>query len=122
MHSNTQRFRNTRRFTAVLLTLALFAGALPAFTAGAADGKVNVNKASAEELALLPRIGPATSARIVEFRDENGPFRAVEDLMLVRGIGEATFDLLVPYVALEGDTTLAEKVRVPRRAAEASEE
>ena len=116
MHSNTQRF------TAVLLTLALFAGALPAFTAGAADGKVNVNKASAEELALLPRIGPATAGRIVEFRDENGPFRAVEDLMLVRGIGEATFDLLVPYVALEGDTTLAEKERVPRRTAEASEE
>lgn len=116
MHSKTNRL------TAVLLTLALFAGALPAFTADAADGKVNVNQASAEELALLPRIGPSIAARIVEFRDENGPFRSVEDLMLVRGIGEATHDLLTPYVTLEGETTLAEKVRVARRSAEASEE
>lgn len=116
MHSNT------KRFSAVLLTLALFAAALPAFTADAADGKVNVNQATAEELALLPRIGPSTAGRIVEFREENGPFRSLEDLLLVRGIGEKTFDLLAPYVALEGETTLAEKVRVARRSAQEGEE
>jgi competence protein ComEA len=115
MHSNT------KRYTAVLLTLAFCAALLPGFAAAAAEGKVNVNQAGAEELALLPRIGPSTAGRIVEFREENGPFRALEDLMLVRGIGEKTFELLEPYVALEGETTLTEKVRVPRRSQESDE-
>lgn len=110
------------RVVAAVLSLALLVAAVPAFAAETAEGKVNVNQAGAEELALLPRIGPSTAQRIVEFREENGPFRAVEDLMLVRGIGEKTFDLLSPYVALEGETTLAEKVRVARPAAAESEE
>ncbi|HEX2165511.1 MAG TPA: helix-hairpin-helix domain-containing protein [Thermoanaerobaculia bacterium] len=110
------------RVVAAVLSLALLAAAVPALAADAPAGKVNVNQAGAEELALLPRIGPSTARRIVDFREENGPFRAVEDLMLVRGIGEKTFDLLSPYVALEGDTTLTEKVRVARPATAESEE
>lgn len=110
------------RVVAAVLSLALLVAAVPAFAAEAAEGKVNVNQAGAEELALLPRIGPSTAGRIVEFREENGPFQAIEDLMLVRGIGEKTFDLLSPYVALEGETTLTEKVRVARPAAAEGEE
>ena len=112
----------SHRFTAVLVALALVAAVVPTFAAQAAEGKVNVNQAGADELARLPRVGPSIAQRIVEFRDENGPFRAVEDLMLVRGIGEKTFDLLAPYVALEGETTLTEKVRVSRAQAEEGEE
>lgn len=77
----------------------------------AAAGVVNVNSADASTLELLPRVGPAVAARIVEHRESNGPFRAKEDLMLVRGVGEATFSLIEPYVVLEGSSTLSEKVR-----------
>jgi comEA protein len=111
-----------QRFTAALAALALVAAVLPALAAGAAEGKVNVNQAGAEELALLPRVGPSIAQRIVEHREENGPFRSLEDLMLVRGIGEKTFDLLSPYIALEGETTLTEKVRVARPATAEDEE
>jgi len=102
------------------LTLALIALAIlltAAAPAVAATGKVNVNQAGTDELALLPRVGPAVSQRIVEFRDANGPFRSSEELMLVRGIGEKTFALIEPYVTLEGETTLTEKVRAGRAAA-----
>lgn len=98
------------RALAALLLLAL-AAAVPA-AAAVPDGVVNVNSAGESELALLPRVGPSIAARIVEFRDENGPFEATEDLMLVRGIGERTYELLEGFVVLEGDTTLTEKVRV----------
>ena len=99
------------RWTACLLLLALAAG-----PAAAAGGKVNVNSAGTDDLALLPRVGPSVAQRIVDFRDENGPFETVEDLMLVRGIGEKTFALLEPYVTTSGDTTLTEKVKVTRPA------
>lgn len=79
--------------------------------AAAAEGKVNINKAGVEQLALLPRIGPAVAQRIVDFREENGDFKSAEDLMMVRGIGEKTFERLAPYVSLSGETTLTEKVR-----------
>ena len=63
---------------------------------------------------LLPRIGPSVAQRIVEFRENNGRFKTVEELMLVRGVGEKTFALLKPHIAVSGDTTLTEKVQVPR--------
>jgi competence protein ComEA len=60
---------------------------------------------------LLPRIGPAVASRIVEFREQNGNFKQVADLMLVKGIGEKTFGLIEPYAAVAGETTLKEKVK-----------
>lgn len=56
--------------------------------AGAA--KVNVNTAGAEELQTLPGVGPATAKAIVAWREENGRFRSVDDLLDVSGIGKAT--------------------------------
>ncbi len=103
-----------RRAAAALLAVALLLVAAPSF---AADAKViNVNTASAEQLQLLPRVGPALAQRIIEHRDQNGPFKAPTDLLLVRGIGEKSFELLKPYVVTSGNTTLGEKVRVPRPA------
>ena len=52
-----------------------------------ASSKVDVNRAGVEELTSLPGIGPALAKRIVEYRQENGPFRSVDDLMAVKGIG-----------------------------------
>lgn len=98
-----------RALAAALLLLAV-AAAAPAFAA-VPEGVVNVNTADTTQLELLPRIGPALAGRIVEFREDNGPFEAKEDLLLVRGIGERTLEMLEDFVTIEGDTTLAERVR-----------
>ena len=66
--------------------------------AGAVPGKVNLNTATAAELDALPGVGPATAAKIVADRTANGPFRSVDDLMRVSGIGPAKFDALKDLV------------------------
>lgn len=52
------------------------------------DGVVNLNSADVAALETLPRIGPALAQRIIDWRDENGGFRSVDDLLAVPGIGE----------------------------------
>lgn len=96
-----------KNLIASALLVVLAAAALPAL---AADGVVNVNKASETELSLLPRIGPSLAARIVDYREENGELKSIEDLMLISGIGEKTFELLRPWVVTSGETTLTSKV------------
>lgn len=54
-------------------------------------GTININTASATELEALPGIGAKTAARIVEYRQKNGPFKKIEELMNVRGVGEKNF-------------------------------
>ncbi|HSS49096.1 MAG TPA: helix-hairpin-helix domain-containing protein [Thermoanaerobaculia bacterium] len=76
--------------------------------------KVNINSADSSQLSMLPRVGPSVADRIVDYRKDNGPFKKPEDLMLVQGIGEKTFQLIKPYVATSGDTTLKEKVSSSR--------
>lgn len=62
---------------------------------------VNLNTATAAELELLPGIGPALAARIVEHRRSNGPFTGVEELDHVRGIGPRTMEALRPLVRIK---------------------
>ena len=113
--------RQNRRFAVIAAAFVLFLTALPLAAEERPSGVVNVNSATAEQLQLLPRIGPAIAERIVEFREEHRPFRSKEELLLVRGIGEATFELIEPYVAVSGETTLSEKVPAPRRSADGAE-
>jgi competence protein ComEA len=54
--------------------------------------KININKATVEELCTLKRIGPSYAQRIVDYREQNGPFEKPEDIMKVRGIGLQTFE------------------------------
>lgn len=65
---------------------------------------VDLNAAGAEELALLPGIGPSIAARIVRDRDARGPFASVDDLRRVKGIGTATLDRVRPF-ATAGQAT-----------------
>jgi len=67
---------------------------------GAATGPVDVNRATAEELQRLPGIGPATAAAIVAHREANGPFRSVDQLDDVRGIGPAKLEQLRSLVVV----------------------
>ncbi len=61
---------------------------------------VNLNTASATDLESLPGVGAKTAARIVEYRQKNGPFKKVEELMNVRGIGEKNFLKLKPQISV----------------------
>jgi competence protein ComEA len=105
--------KNLRNVFGILLVVSLLAP-VAASAAAASAGTVNVNTASVEQLQLLPRIGPSVAQRILDYRKENGKFGSLDDLMLVRGIGESTFAQLKPYVSLSGDTTLGHKVKVSR--------
>ena len=55
------------------------------------SGKVNINTANQSELDRLPGIGPSLAERIIEYREENGNFKNIEDLQNVKGIGDAKF-------------------------------
>ena len=67
---------------------------------GTAGAKVNINTADAATLETLPRVGPAMAARIIAWRETNGRFTAIEDLMSVTGIGEKTFEGFKDLVTL----------------------
>jgi competence protein ComEA len=71
---------------------------------------VNINQASAIELAHLPRVGVKLADRIVAHRTQHGAFKRAEDLMEVKGVGDKMFAMLKPYLTVSGTTTLAEKV------------
>jgi len=80
----------------VLLTMISFAGfaAAPVFAADNSAATSNVetiqlNQATAEEMQALPGVGPALSERIVAYRTENGPFKSIDQLTEVKGIGAA---------------------------------
>ncbi|MDR2379215.1 MAG: helix-hairpin-helix domain-containing protein [Bifidobacteriaceae bacterium] len=74
-----------------------------AATGGGADGggRVNVNQAGAEALTALPGIGPVLADRIVQFRQDNGPFETLSDLGEVSGIGPKVLAGLEDAVAFE---------------------
>ena len=103
-----------RRF--LTLILVAFAVTAVAWTVESSQpsGVVNINTASSEELELLPRVGPALAGRIIEFREANGPFQTVDEILAVKGIGESSFEKLEPFIVTSGATTLADKVRMAR--------
>ena len=61
---------------------------------------MNINTATAEQLDALPGVGPATAAAIVRDREAHGPFRSVDDLGRVRGIGPAKLEQLRDLVTV----------------------
>jgi competence protein ComEA len=63
-------------------------------------GKVNINSASVSDFENLPGIGPVLAQKIVDYRDQHGPFRSIQDLMKVSGIGQKKFDSLQAYVTV----------------------
>lgn len=64
------------------------------------EGKVNINTANADQLRTLPGIGPVTAQRVIEHRTKNGPFKKVEDLMSVKGIGQKRFSVLKDRITI----------------------
>jgi competence protein ComEA len=64
---------------------------------------IDINHASAEEFEKLPGIGPELAKRIVRYREKHGPFRRIEDLMAVRGMGPKKWRAIRPYLRVDGE-------------------
>ena len=62
--------------------------------------KIDINRAEAWLLEALPGIGESRAQDIVDYRNKNGPFKRIEDLLQVKGIGEATFDRIKGYITV----------------------
>lgn len=58
------------------------------------EGKININKATSDELQNLPGIGPSKAEAIIAYREDSGLFQTIDDLKLVTGIGDKTFEKL----------------------------
>jgi len=109
-----------QRTVVVFLALVLAVSSLAMAADETATGVVNINTAGAEQLQLLPRVGPALADRIIEFREANGLFKSIDEIVAVKGIGESSLVRLEPYIATTGATTLDTKVRLPRSSASGS--
>ncbi|WP_413308648.1 helix-hairpin-helix domain-containing protein [Bacillus sp. 1P10SD] len=86
-------------------TAAVVAGSIDGSSTGIAstsDGqaKININKADENELQNLPGIGPAKAVAILEYRNTNGPFKVVDDLKNISGIGDKTFEKLKDLIVV----------------------
>ena len=62
--------------------------------------KIDINRADPWLLEALPGIGEVLAQSILDYRSENGPFKRIEDLLKVSGIGEATFDKIKDYITV----------------------
>lgn len=71
-------------------------------SATVAVGKLNINIATVQELSMLPGIGDTYAQRIVEYRQNNGPFLTTKDLLNVKGIGEKRFEAISNYITVGG--------------------
>src|SRR5216110_87400 len=76
---------------------------------------VNINTATSEELQQVPGIGPATAQKILQMRKSYGPFKSVDDLLDIRGLGEKRLDKMRKYLTV-GKPAAAKSGALPAKA------
>ena len=64
------------------------------------DHRISINQANLEELQTLPGIGPSIASKIIEYRNENGLFQKLEDIMLIKGIKQSIFNKIKDLIRL----------------------
>jgi competence protein ComEA len=87
-----------------IVAALLYTSAARAAPRPALEGLVNINTATAQELQLLPGIGPAKAKLVIDYRGAH-PFRTIEELARVKGIGPKTVRKLRPHLTVRGATT-----------------
>jgi len=87
------------------LMLALAGVAQAAETVVRLSGVVNLNTADVEQLQMLPGVGEKRAAAIIEIRSAKGGFKSVEEIVEVKGVGDALFKRMQPHLTLSGKTT-----------------
>ena len=85
----------------ILLIVAFLVGTAIGPILAQEQAKININKATVEELTALKRIGPSYAQRIVDYRELHGPFQQPEDLMKVQGIGTKTFEEIKDVISCD---------------------
>jgi competence protein ComEA len=93
-------FRHFRRIVPLVIAAGLLFACAARATKQPPSKPLNLNAATADQLAQLPGIGPKTAQSIVDFRKASGPFRRVEDLLAIRGISRRKLDAIRPYVTV----------------------
>jgi competence protein ComEA len=83
----------------LVAVLVLMVSGISVYAGDAA--KININTASAEELTQLQGVGAKYAVKIVEYREQNGPFASAEDIMKISGIGPATFEKNKELIVIE---------------------
>ena len=101
-----------RNVVAAMVLVAMTALALDTYAAEANSSGpvVNLNTATAKELAYLPGVGQSKAQAIIEYRS-NRQFKKVEDLMRVKGIGRKTFKKIRSFLVVQGPTTAKGKIK-----------
>ncbi len=95
---------------AVLLSVLVLVAAFPGFPSEIQGKKIDINTATSAELQTLPRIGAAVAQRIIDYREEHGKFKKIEEIMKVKGIGEKIFEQIKERITVgEGSRTKKEK-------------
>ncbi|MEE8186003.1 MAG: helix-hairpin-helix domain-containing protein [Thermodesulfobacteriota bacterium] len=90
-----------KRSVALLIALGLAViSIIPGYSTVKAGEKININVATAKELQRLEGVGKAISKRIVEYREENGPFKDIEEVKKVKGIGKITFEKIKDLITV----------------------
>lgn len=75
---------------------------VPSATNANVTGKININTANLQQLSMLPGIGDTIAQRIIDYRDLNGNYQTIDELMFVDGIGEKRLEEITPYITTGG--------------------
>ena len=98
------------KFFKILFLIFLFLNFL--FSLLCSQNKIDLNKATIEELENLPAIGPKIAKNIVEYREKFGPFRSVEELLEIKGIGPKRLKRLKKYLKVGKELTSEENLGI----------
>jgi len=89
-----------RQLISLVLLGLIFSGSALAGKKKPPEKPVNINTANSEQLQQVPGIGPATADKILKMRKSYGPFKSVDDLLAIRGLGQKRLDKMRKYLTV----------------------